>query len=69
MLDRLTRAIPRLKIPKDRAAARDKSIIRLRVLGRSLIVTITEFPVSIAVTRTRVPIGSVACAAVNAFSS
>jgi hypothetical protein len=51
------------------AASRERSITRTPCGGsRSLIVTTTERPVASSVTRTRVPSGSVACAAVIAFS-
>jgi uncharacterized protein (DUF779 family) len=64
----VTIAVPRCRIPSSAAAWRDRSMIRDRVPGRSLMVTITNrAELSFNVTRTRVPMGKVACAAVNSF--
>ena len=56
----VTIATPRPRMPSSRAAARERSMIRSRVPGRSLMVTTTLRPLPTRVTRTRVPIGSVA---------
>src|SRR5262245_3742300 len=59
----------RLEMPSNRAAAGARSMIRPRTKGpRSVIVTLTDFPLLVWVTRTLVPNGSVRCAAVKAWS-
>src|SRR5215470_17164227 len=67
MMSRLTAARP--EKPSARAPAGVRSIIRPRTKGpRSVIVTITDFPVLRLVTFTFVPNRSERCAAVKALS-
>ncbi|OBX20506.1 hypothetical protein A9995_01985 [Erythrobacter sp. QSSC1-22B] len=61
---------PRLTSPICCAAARERSIVRLRENGpRSLIRTVTALPLRGSVTRTSLPNGRVRCAAVSACMS
>ena len=56
-------------MPSKRAAAGVRSMIRPRTKGpRSVIVTMTDFPLFLCVTRTLVPNGRVRCAAVSVWS-